>query len=167
MIELNRRTAEAVTALALLALVILLFIHSFSLPPSPMRGYPGAAFMPRLILIYSAIFLLLWLARLVIWHKPTDSDAGLDPEADPAFDFEYRDYLITIVAVLAFVFGLEHIGFEITCFTVFAALLYPRLSSLALVLLVSLLSTLFLYVTFVLLLNVTMPLAFLPNYITF
>ncbi len=165
MIEIRRRTAEAVTALVLLGAVAFLFFHTFSFAPSPMRGYPGAAFVPRLVLAYTAIFLVIWLIRLLVLHSPLSNDAkGWE---DETFQFEYRDYLITILAVLAFVYGLDHIGFEITCFVVLGALLYPRLSSLTMTLAVSAATVLFIYLTFVLLLNVTVPLLFLPSYLTF
>lgn len=165
MIEIRRRTAEAVTAFALLGAVAFLFFYTFSFAPSPMRGYPGAAFMPRLVLIYTAIFLVIWLVRLLVLRSPLSDDA--DAVEEETFLFEYRDYLFTIAAVLAFVIGLERVGFEITCFVVLGLLLYPRLSSLPMTIFASAATVLFIYFTFVLLLNVTVPLLFLPSYISF
>ena len=167
MIDVQRRTAEIVTALVLLAAIVFLYIHTYTFAPSPMRGYPGAAFLPRLILIYAGAFTAIWLAGLVFWYPTPGTNSLIDAEDDRVFEFEYRDYLITIVAILAFVFGTEEIGFEATSFLVFAVLLYSRLSSIAMVVLVSLLSTLVCYLVFVLLLNVSLPLAFLPAYINY
>lgn len=167
MIDVQRRTAEIVTALVLLAAIVFLYIHTYTFAPSPMRGYPGAAFLPRLILIYAGVFTAIWLAGLVFWYPAPGTNSLIDAEDDRVFEFEYRDYLITIAAILAFVFGTEEIGFEATSFLVFAVLLYSRLSSIAMVVLVSLLSTLVCYLVFVLLLNVSLPLAFLPAYINY
>ncbi|HEY9215466.1 MAG TPA: tripartite tricarboxylate transporter TctB family protein [Ancylobacter sp.] len=167
MIEIRRRTAEIVTALALLAAIVFLYIHTYTFAPSPMRGYPGAAFMPRLILIYSGAFTAIWLGGLLFRHAtPIDDPDPLVADA-ARFEFEYRNYFVTAVAILAFVFGIDQIGFELTCFLIFVVLLYSRLSSLAMVIGASLITTIFCYVVFVLLLNVSLPLAFLPAYINF
>lgn len=165
MITFSRRTAEIVTALVLLGAIILLFIHTFSFAPSPMRGYPGAAFMPRLILIYTGIFLLFWLARILVSQAPVVDELGI--EDDASVTLEYRDYIITIIATLVFVFALDLIGFEATCFAVLVALLHGRMPNLAVNLVVSALATIVFYAAFVLLLNVSMPLAFLPSYVSF
>ncbi|MDF2994925.1 MAG: Tripartite tricarboxylate transporter TctB family [Xanthobacteraceae bacterium] len=165
MITFSRRRAEAATALVLLGAIVLLFVHTFSFAPSPMRGYPGAAFMPRLILIYAGIFVLLWLARLLLWRTPVVDELGI--ERDDTVEFEYRDYLITIAAVLGFVVALDWVGFEVACFVLLVLLFLGRIPNLALNLLVSALTTIVFYAVFVLLLNVTVPLAFLPAYISF
>ena len=167
MIEIRRRGAEIVTALVLLAAIVFLYIHTYSFAPSPMRGYPGAAFLPRLILIYAGVFTTIWLAGLTFRHPTPGTDSLIDAEDDAAFEFEYRDYFITIVAISAFVLGVDAIGFELTGFLIFAVLLYFRLPSLVMVVLVSFLATLVSYVVFVLLLNVSLPLAFLPAYINY
>lgn len=167
MIEIRRRTAEIVTALALLAAIVFLYVHTYTFAPSPMRGYPGAAFMPRLILIYSGVFTAIWLGGLLFRNPAPNHD--LDPlAADPGrFEFEYRDCLVTAAAILALVYGIDLVGFELTCFLIFVVLLYPRLPNLPWVFGVAALTTIFCYVVFVLLLNVSLPLAFLPAYLNF
>ncbi|MFD2031900.1 tripartite tricarboxylate transporter permease [Ancylobacter dichloromethanicus] len=84
-----------------------------------MRGYPGAAFMPRLILIYSGVFTAIWLGGLLFRNPAPNHD--LDPlAADPGrFEFEYRDCLVTAAAILALVYGIDLVGFELTCFLIF------------------------------------------------
>ncbi|MCS0504302.1 tripartite tricarboxylate transporter TctB family protein [Ancylobacter mangrovi] len=168
-VRLSRSAAELFTAVVVLAAVVALFVYSFELPPSPMRGYPGAGFMPRLVLIYTAVFTVIWLGRLVLARARSARETrALAPAAgDDSIEFEYRGYLVTIATVLAFVVGLQYLGFEITCFGILSLLLAVRLSSVALAVAVAALTTLILYAVFVLLLNVSVPLAILPDFITF
>jgi len=166
-VQLNRHMAEACTALAILAAVIILFIHSLSLPPSPMRGYPGPAFIPQIILAYTGLFTVFWLIGLA-WSRLRPAADKIDPILDSnRFEFEYSGYFITLATVLAFVVGLDHLGFEITCFAITFLLLYPRVRSLATALLAAMATTLTIYVVFALMLSVSIPLAFLPSYIAF
>src|SRR5262249_35848372 len=128
---------------------------------------PGAAFMPRLILIYSGIFILIWLFQLLRPRQVPNDGLSADTETDGTFQFEYRDYLITIAAVIAFVLGVDWLGFEITSFAILAILLYFRMQNITSVIAISAITTFVMYFVFVLLLNVSIPLAFLPSYISF
>ncbi|MBH0238801.1 tripartite tricarboxylate transporter TctB family protein [Methylobrevis albus] len=157
MIEIRLRTAEIVTAILLLLGCAFLFWNTFSLPPSPMRGYPGAGFMPRLILGYTAVFIVFWLARRV----------RADGRDEPAEPFELRAYLVTLASVFGFVLLLGTAGFEAASFAVLLALLGPRMGNWLLAAAVAAGTTLILWAVFVLFLNVSLPVAFLPRFISF
>jgi hypothetical protein len=170
MLSLHRRTAELVTALVLLALVAFLMLEAAELPPSPVRGYPGAAFFPMLALGGTGLFILAWIA-VAILRRPAEAAAsrpgGEEPADAPRFAFELRDYLVTIAATLAFVYGMNLVGFEISAFAVLAVLLWTRMANPAVAVATAALTMLVLYGTFVLLLNVSMPLLVLPRYVQF
>ncbi|WP_047148942.1 tripartite tricarboxylate transporter TctB family protein [Aquamicrobium sp. LC103] len=163
MLKVRSFTAELVTALLLLAAIAALFAHTFSFAPSPVRGYPGAGFFPRLALIGAGLFTLAWIGLLLIGGKENRTSDEEDPTE---FDFELKDYAISIAAVLAYVFALDVVGFEISTFLLLAVLLLPRIGPVAAIV-AGLLTTAVLYGTFVLLLNVSVPLQFLPSYIRF
>ena len=159
-VRINRGVAEVVTALVVLAAVIALFVNSLSLPPSPMRGYPGPGFIPRIILLFTGAFALLWLGRLYLGRGGRRHDPGspeAEAEAAPVV-FEYRDFALAIGAGALFAVGLDTVGF---------ALLYPRLDSPATSAFAAVATMLTIYLVFVLALGVSIPLAFLPSYITF
>lgn len=157
MIEVRLRTAEIATAVLLLLGCAFLFWTSFSLPASPMRGYPGAGFMPRLILGYTSVFAVFWLARRI----------RADGRDEPAEPFELRAYLVTIASVFAFVLLLDTVGFEIASFAVLLALLGPRMGNWLVAAAVAAGTTVLFWAVFVLFLNVSMPVAFLPRFISF
>ena len=164
MISLRSWTAELMTALVLLAAIVALVIQTLGFAPSPVRGYPGAAFFPQIALVGAGIFVVLWLAILV--RRRMKSMAGTNDNG-VEFGFEWRDYFITIGAVLAFVYGLDLVGFEISCFLLLFLLLYSRAGNVITAFLMAAVTTLVLYGTFVLLLNVSLPVAFLPRFLSF
>lgn len=163
MIKIRSTNADLFTAVILLVAIGFLFAQTFSFAPSPVKGYPGAAFFPRLILIGTGIFTALWIGLLVLGRL---SGRDLLKNEEPYFDFEYSDYIISIVAVLAYVGTLDLVGFEIGTFALLALLLLPRIGAFAAAAAAAV-TTLVLYGTFVLLLNVSVPLLFLPRYVTF
>ncbi|MGV6876494.1 tripartite tricarboxylate transporter TctB family protein [Pseudochelatococcus sp. B33] len=163
MIKIRSSTADLFTAVILLAAIGYLFVLTFSLAPSPVKGYPGAAFFPRLVLVGTGLFAALWLGLVLLGRL---SGRELMKTDEPYFDFEYKDYIISIVAVLAYIGTLDFLGFEIGTFALLAFLLWPRIGALAAAGAAAL-TTLVLYGTFVLLLNVSVPLLFLPRYVTF
>jgi len=158
MLNLRRRAAELATAVLLIAAIVCLFVDTFSFPPSATRGYPGAAFMPRVVLVCTAFVVVVWLIR-TLGHKTKT------PEGGESFAFQYRAYISTLGGVLAFVVALDWVGFEISCFALFVAYLVPRVSSVWAAVLASALATLVLYAVFVLILGVSLPLLFLPEYV--
>lgn len=157
MLTIRGRTAEFATAVVLLGAVGWMLVLAAALPPSPVKGYPGAAFFPTLALCATGLFLLAWLVALV--RRGT--------VAADTVRFELKDYLVTIAATLGFVFGTEYLGFEVACFATLATLLVPRLKSPVVAVLVAAITMLILYATFVLLLNVSLPLLVLPRFLSF
>ncbi|WP_164730483.1 tripartite tricarboxylate transporter TctB family protein [Pelagibacterium montanilacus] len=161
MIRFSRKWADLATASALIAAVVFFFIETFSLAASPMRGYPGAAFLPRLILIYLSIFLAIQFVTVML--KPR-LPAG-DPDGE--VEFELVDYLVTIAAITWFILALGMVGFEPAVFVMIAALLVRRIGKPVLSIASAALATLVLWAVFVIALNVSLPMAFLPRFISF
>ncbi|KAA0969583.1 tripartite tricarboxylate transporter TctB family protein [Aureimonas fodinaquatilis] len=162
MLNIRSSTADLITSVILLIAVALLINHTFSMPPSPVRGYPGAAFFPRLALIGTGIFTVLWIGLIIRARLGGKDLLGNDTH----FVFEYRDYIISIVSVVVYMFALDIIGFEISTFVFLLALLITRVSPIW-AFVSAFIATLVLYGTFVLLLNVSLPMLFLPRYVSF
>ncbi len=101
------KRADRIIALMLIAFGIFIFFSSAGLPPAPMKGTPGPAYVPRLLsilLIYSASVLLLFSFR-------QKDDLPLRREA------KARQRLggVILLAVLVPA-GMAYLGFIFTCF---------------------------------------------------
>lgn len=154
-----RWRAEAATYAVLLAVLSYLYWLTFFFGKSVVRGYPGAAFFPRLILYFTMASALAALLVAVT--------SGRSEGAATTFDFEGRDFLLTIATIGAFIFFLPILGFEITAFAMMLVLLGLRLDGWMKALVGALLTTAVFYVLFVIMLKVSLPLRFLPAYVSF
>ncbi len=161
----NRRKATLVATLLLTALFVYLFWRTVSFSPSMLPGYPGDSFFPRLILGMGLIFCVLLI------YASAFSKKGSGPDDQKEINFPVAPVLLIGVYVLVFVNVLPIIGFELWCFILMFLLLINRWHGemKARVIQVSagsLVTTAVCYVCFVLLLNVSFPMLFLPSYIS-
>jgi len=167
-LELPKKAALlTATSLILLGLVGL-FVDSFNMSPSILPGYPGDAFFPRLVLGFSVTFALIILARG--FFLPQEA-AAVGDEA-PTFDVHWLELATVFVLSVIYVLILEPIGFEVATTLLMLCLVGPRLlmpplKALAIGAAAGVGTMLFLYVCFVPLLKVFLPLKFLPRYLSF
>ena len=156
-LRLSYATAEAATAFAVLLGSFYLLNLTFHFTHATKAGYAGAALFPQialglLILCSGKILLERLLER---WRGQGDSGAAIDLDIAG---------LVPMVAVtLAYALLLDRIGFEICTFVLMAILLGRRMRLVNTIWL-SAVTTLVIYAVFVLLLEVDLPVRFLPAY---
>lgn len=157
--QIVRWKAETATYVALLGGLAYLYWLTFFFGKSIVRGYPGAAFFPRLILYFT---LAATLAALVV-----SLFGGFGERKAKRFEFEGRDFVLTIATIAGFIVALPVLGFEITSFALLLVLLGLRLNGWLTAVVAALATTAVFYVLFVLMLQVSLPLRFLPAYVSF
>lgn len=159
----------AMTGLILLGLVVL-FRETFHMSPPLLPGYPGDAFFPRAVLVPTIVFASIILFRIIVVRAGPD-ELGY-PE--PTIVVEWIAWASVFALCLAFAWALDRVGFEISAFILLMALLVPRLAvtmrgaPVRVVVwsaVLSLGSVGVIYMTFVVLLKVPLPLRILPAYL--
>ena len=159
----------AMTGLILLGLALLLR-ETFYMSPPLLPGYPGDAFFPRLVLIPTIVFASIILFRVIV-VRSSPEDLGY---LEPTIVVQWISWLTVFALCIAFAWALDRVGFEISAFVLMMALLIPRLAvtvpssparvvALAVAYSVATIGTI--YLTFVVLLKVPLPLLILPAYL--
>jgi hypothetical protein len=157
------------TALILLGLVAL-FFDTYNMAPSNLPGYPGDAFFPRAVLVFSAV----WAAIILVrgWFLPHAAAAAY--RESPYLSLHWLEFVSVIVLVLLYAELLEPVGFEITTVAFMMVLLVPRLMALpgmrlaramAQAFALSAAAMLTLYAGLGPALKIGLPLRFLPTYL--
>jgi hypothetical protein len=170
MISLPMKAALlSTTGLILLGLVAL-YADTYNMVPPSLPGYPGDAFFPRVVLIFSGI----WAAIILLRGMVLSQAAATRYDEAPNLAVHWLEFVSVIVLVLLYAKLLEPVGFEITTVVLMMALLVPRvmagpgmtparavLQSLGL----SVGAMFILYAGLGPALKIGMPLRFLPTYI--
>jgi putative tricarboxylic transport membrane protein len=165
------KSADLVTVLLITAGLVYLFFYTYTFSPSILKGYPGDAFFPRLILGFTLIWCAVLILRMIKEGR-TSAAQGISGDSEPMVTVEWIPFGICIGFVLAFLFLLPIIGFELCTFFFMFGLLATRwhgeikmrlIKAAAL----SAFTSIFCYVTFVLLLNVSFPVKLFPAFISF
>ena len=157
-LRLSYAAAEAATALAALLGSLYLLELTFHFTHATKAGYAGAALFPQiaigLLIVCSGKMLVQYL--LERWRGRTDSTTEIDLDIAG---------LVPMVAIaLAYALLLEHVGFEICTFVLMVILLGRRMRLVNTVW-ISAVATAIIYAVFALLLQVDLPLLFLPAYL--
>ncbi|MDH3699905.1 MAG: tripartite tricarboxylate transporter TctB family protein [Alphaproteobacteria bacterium] len=165
---LSLQKALVYTIAAIGIALLLLFWQTGTFSESVLPGYPGDAFFPRLILIFSLIWVAVLLLRLFRRAADTEPTTGLPKTVA----VELIPFAVVAGCVLAYIFLLPILGFELCTFLFLFGLLFTRWRDpirqrVIRVAALSLSTTLFFYVVFILLLNVSFPVRILPRYIQF
>lgn len=150
------------------AIVLLLFCAwayyvTTTFDPPVLRGFPGAAFFPQLILLVLLLLALLLLGRSVMARSAMPR-AG-DGAGAGEYHFEIGPFLLIVGAVFLLIAGIRMVGFEIATVLFLTVLLGLRSGRWLQALLVGLVSTGVMYLLFVQLLRVHLPLMLLPRYL--
>jgi len=157
-LRLSYAAAEAATAFAALLGSLYLLELTFHFTHATKAGYAGAALFPQiaigLLIVCSGKMLVQYL--LERWRGRTDSTTEIDLDIAG---------LIPMVAIaLAYALLLERVGFEICTFVLMVILLGRRMRLVNTVW-ISAVATAIIYALFALLLQVDLPLLFLPAYL--
>jgi hypothetical protein len=168
-LTLPMKASVVVAAIVILGWFLFMFYETTNMLPPILRGYPGDAFFPRLVLVFGVMCTVTILIKAML--KPRGIQIA--PGEDASFSIHWAEYLSVCVLVIAYGVLLEPVGFEITTFVLMLALLGPRMAVgsdhparwLGYAVVLSLATTLFAYVGFGLLLRIPLPLLFLPRYI--
>lgn len=163
-INITMRSANIVIALLVLVGTAIAAYATTTWIPPVMPGDPGAAFFPRIALavmfVFSAILLLQTLRRPA-------SDQTKGEQRTKSVSIELSGFIVTLIYSSLLVIGIELASFEISCFAFLAYMLGLRTGRWPWSIVTALISTVCIYLLFVLALQVRLPLLFLPSYISF
>lgn len=159
--RMNVRRMDIVFTLIFICLFMGAFLVSLKFEPPVLRGDPGAAFFPQMISIGSLFFCVVLLVQRVLQIK-SESDQQAN-----RIVIVFRPFLVTVGFVAGLILAMHYFGSEIAFFVFLLVLLGMRTQRWVWALIVSLISTAIVYIVFVALLNVHLPVLFLPKYINF
>ena len=131
---------------------------------SILPGYPGDAFFPRLILIFT----FFWTVILLFQNTLKNNILIKSNETnDEVIEIYYKDIFFLFFISIIYILFLDLIGFEILTFTFLFVLLVSRLDisigkSIFYSSIVSFISMIVFWLTFIIFLRIPFPLKFLP-----
>ncbi len=155
------RVADVVAAILLLALCGFAYYLTTTWIPPVLPGDPGAAFFPRIalgIIFFFSIILLI--QRYREWrneHKKAEDDVVVT--------VDLSQFILAFVFSGAVVAGINYIGFEPATFAFLFILLGWRTGRWLWAFLASIVAVAVMYIVFVPILTVRLPLLFLPKYL--
>lgn len=155
--ELTQSKAEAATAFAILLGSVYLFHLTFYFPHVTQAGYAGGALFPQI-----ALGLLIFCSGKLLVERLFGRESRFSADQSNAIEFDIAGFAPVIVVAAAYALLLEHIGFELCTFVLMMILLSRRLRPIYVVFTAAV-STLIVYAVFALLLQVDLPLLFLPS----
>ena len=164
MIKINSKKIVLFISLLFLFFLVFLFFETTNMSKSILPGYPGDAFFPRLILIFSlfwtSILLLQNLIKNFSLFKSSD-----DKETD--IEIYFKDITFLFLISIIYILFLDFIGFEILTFSFLFVLLVNRLDlnlgkSILYSSLISFISMMIFWFVFIIFLRIPFSLKFLP-----
>lgn len=164
----KRRMVLATTALMLCGFACLFYVTTL-MPASILPGYPGDAFFPQLVLVFTAFFGILVLVLGIQSARITTPGICGEP-ADAPVKLDLLETGIVTAVAIGYILLLEHAGHEIATTLFVFVLLWPRLFAepirATLIAAVGAVVTMLLvYVVFILGLGIFLPLRWLPRYL--
>lgn len=126
--------------------------------PSPLiRGYPGSAMFPRIVLVTMGVICLWGLATVLL--------TGRGAIGAKTVDIPVQAFLLIMGMLGGFAVMLKLAGMEIAVFVMIAATIWIRTRNLIIAGLSGVSAIAVAYIVFVQLLSVPLPLLFLPRYL--
>jgi hypothetical protein len=162
--QINPRAGDIAGAVVFIAISIGAFVITLSFLPPVLSGDPGAAFFPRLIVGVILLFSLILLIQR-LRKRPMRREEGTSPPADIGIDLSA--FGVTVGSVLALIAAMAYIGFEPAAFAFLFVLLGWRTGRWIWAAITSVIAVAILYLAFVALLKVQLPMLVLPKYIYF
>ena len=164
MIKINSKKIVLFISLFFLIFLIFLFYETTNMSKSILPGYPGDAFFPRLILIFS----IFWTA-ILLFQNLIKNFSLLKSSEDKETDIEiyFKDIAFLFFISIIYILFLDIIGFEILTFSFLFVLLVNRLDlnlgkSIFYSSLISFLSMIIFWFVFIIFLKIPFALKFLP-----
>jgi hypothetical protein len=139
----------------LLAISVAGYAMTASFPSPLLPGYPGSAMFPRIALVSLGVFSAFGLARALLARGT----------GGPPLRFELAGWAAVVASLAAFAVVIRLLGTEIAAFGFVAGCLWFRRRDVVVPVVSGLLSVAFVYLVFVQLLSVHLPLLFLPRYL--
>jgi len=164
MIKINSKKIVLFISLFFLVFLIFLFYETTNMSKSILPGYPGDAFFPRLILIFS----IFWTA-ILLFQNLIKNFSILKSSEDKETDIEiyFKDIAFLFFISIIYILFLDIIGFEILTFSFLFVLLVNRLDlnlgkSIFYSSLISFISMIIFWFVFIIFLKIPFALKFLP-----
>lgn len=161
-VTIKLRRADIACAVGLIAFSLATGYVTTTWIPPILPGDPGAAFFPRIAICVIFVFSVLLMAQ----HMLRARKAG-DAPAGKTVRVEIGQFGATVLYSGLLVVGTGVIGFEVSAFAFLFVLLGLRTGRWGWAAITSAVSTVAMYLIFVLVLTVRLPLALLPAYISF
>ena len=141
-----------------------IFYETTNMSKSILPGYPGDAFFPRLILIFSLFWTLILLLQNLIKNLSLFKSSD-DKEID--IEIYFKDIIFLFLISIIYILFLDLIGFEILTFLFLFVLLVNRLDlnlgkSIFYSSLISFVSMIIFWFVFIIFLKIPFSLKFLP-----
>lgn len=142
------------------------FYITLSFDPPALKGFPGAAFFPQVILIaLLALGGALLVRGLMRSTRPAPQAASHEQSGEKSeFEFDLLPFLISLGGVLVMLAVMEATGIEIAAALYLGILLWVGTRRPLWSILMALVGTAVIYLVFVHVLNVHLPLLFMPRY---
>ena len=164
MIKIKSKKIVLFISLFFLIFLIFLFYETTNMSKSILPGYPGDAFFPRLILIFS----IFWTA-ILLFQNLIKNFSLLKSSEDKETDIEiyFKDIAFLFFISIIYILFLDIIGFEILTFSFLFVLLVNRLDlnlgkSIFYSSLISFISMIIFWFVFIIFLKIPFALKFLP-----
>tara|TARA_A100001011_G_scaffold189774_1_gene198257 strand:+ start:2039 stop:2545 length:507 start_codon:yes stop_codon:yes gene_type:complete len=164
MIKINSKKIVLFISLFFLVFLIFLFYETTNMSKSILPGYPGDAFFPRLILIFS----IFWTA-ILLFQNLIKNFSLLKSSEDKETDIEiyFKDIVFLFFISIIYILFLDFVGFEILTFSFLFVLLVNRLDlnlgkSIFYSSLISFISMIIFWFVFIIFLKIPFALKFLP-----
>ncbi len=163
----NIRIADIVGAVLTLIVCVSAWLITTTWIPPILPGDPGAAFFPRIAIGIMAVFAILLLIQHIAKAKKRASDLEDAPAVEAqSVSIDLFQFCIALLFSGAVVAGIHVIGFEGAAFAFLFILLGWRTGRWVWALITALIATGLMYLVFVTVLKVRLPLVFLPKYLT-
>lgn len=163
-IQVSLRSGNLVGAILTLAFTVFAAYETTTWIPPVLPGDPGAAFFPRIALAIMFVFGVILLIQSVRGSK---AEQISDDVAPPKVTIELSGFVLTLFYSALLVAGIWFASFEISAFAFLTYMLGIRTGRWPWSVITSIIAIAAMYVLFVLVLQVRLPLLFLPSYINF
>ena len=164
MIKFKNKNIVLFLSILFLILLIFLFYETSNMSKSILPGYPGDAFFPRLILIFT----FFWTVILFLQNTLKNNILIKSKESNnEVIEIYYKDIFFLFFISIIYILFLDLIGFEILTFIFLFVLLVNRLDtnigkSILYSSIISFISMIVFWLTFIIFLRIPFPLKFLP-----
>lgn len=164
MIKISSKKIVLLISIFFLFFLVFLFYETTNMSKSILPGYPGDAFFPRLILIFSLFWTLILLLQNLIKNLSLFKSSD-DKEID--IEIYFKDIIFLFLISIIYIMFLDLIGFEILTFLFLFVLLINRLDlnfrkSIFYSSLISFVSMIIFWFVFIIFLKIPFSLKFLP-----